>query len=124
MNQQAAAMAMGSKYVSWEEVFALGERGRKEAHFYLKRRDRSSDLVVIGREKSSRHRAFVYSVCDGSVLASTQNWSMLRLRSREDVVDWLNSIVSANESEPMLLVYHYMSSNVKSNHYYFGIFQA
>ncbi|KAL9688362.1 hypothetical protein QQ045_032783 [Rhodiola kirilowii] len=99
MNQSAAEMAPASEFVSWEEVFALGERARKEAHFYLKRRNRSSDLVVIGREKSSRHMAFVYSVCDGSVLASMLDGSMLRLTSRDDVVNCLNSVVSGNDKD-------------------------
>uniref|UniRef100_A0A7N0T6E3 Uncharacterized protein n=1 Tax=Kalanchoe fedtschenkoi TaxID=63787 RepID=A0A7N0T6E3_KALFE len=85
MNQPGPA----TEYVSWEEVFALSERGGKEARFYLKRRDRSSDLIVIGREKSSRHTAFVYSVCDGPVMASLPDVSMLRLKSRDDVVEWL-----------------------------------
>lgn len=91
MIQLAEGMVeLACEFVSWEEVFALGDRGRKEAHFYLKRRDRNSDLVVIGKEKSSRHTSFVYSVCDGSVL----DGSIPKLRSREDVVDFLNSIVS------------------------------
>ncbi|XP_054775843.1 uncharacterized protein LOC129284400 [Prosopis cineraria] len=91
-------------YVSWEEVFVSGgeSKGRKEVRYFLKRRNGSSDLAVVGREKSTRHMSYNYAVRD-EVLAfigsSTSSLSLLKLKSRRDVIDWLNSIVSDSQRE-------------------------
>ncbi|KAL9437323.1 hypothetical protein AB3S75_023227 [Citrus x aurantiifolia] len=66
------------------------DRGRREVHYYLKRRDGcGSDLAVIRKEKSSRHMSYRYVISNTSF-----TMSLYKLRSRREVVDWLNSIVS------------------------------
>lgn len=85
-----ASSSTASCYVSWEEVNTSSDRGRREVHYYLKRRDGcGSDLAVIGKEKSSRHMSYRYVISNTSFTTS-----LYKLRSRREVVDWLNSIVS------------------------------
>lgn len=93
-------------YIGWQEVFVSGgEKGRKEVRYFLKKRDGSSDLAVVGREKSSRHVSYHYAIRD-EVLASigSSSLSLLKLKSRRDVVDWLNSVVSGSDSSPFVCV--------------------
>ena len=79
-----------ASYVSWEEVYVSSDKGRREVHYYLKRRDDESDLAVIGREKSLRHMSYHYAFSFANGLINTNN----RLKSRREVIDWLNSVVS------------------------------
>ncbi|KAE8666073.1 Aproteint domain-containing protein / bromo-adjacent domain-containing protein, putative isoform 2 [Hibiscus syriacus] len=79
-------------YVSWEEVNVLSDKGRREVHYYLKRRDGVSDLAVIGREKSLRHMSYHFSIKNCSLFFSST--SFYKLKSRREVVYWLNSVVS------------------------------
>lgn len=79
-----------SSYVSWEEVYVSSDKGRREVHYYLKRRDDESDLAVIGKEKSLRHMSYHYAFSFANGLINTNN----RLKSRREVIDWLNSVVS------------------------------
>lgn len=81
-----------SEYVSWEEVFVSSDKGRREVHYFLKRRDGASDLAVIGKEKSLRHMSYHYAIRDRALLPSSS--SLSKLKSRREVVDWLNFIVS------------------------------
>ncbi|CAL5421551.1 unnamed protein product [Camellia sinensis] len=80
-------------FVRWEEVNVSNDRGRREVHYYLKRRDGTSDLVVIGKEKSLRHMSYHYAIRDRSLLSILPSSSLFKLRSRREVIDWLNSIV-------------------------------
>ncbi|XP_010551277.1 PREDICTED: uncharacterized protein LOC104821945 [Tarenaya hassleriana] len=76
-----------SSYCGWKEVHVRNEKGRKVVHYYLKRRDGTADLAVVGREKNSRRMSYRYALeTNGSVL--------FKLNTRGDVVDWLNSVVS------------------------------
>ena len=79
-----------ASYVSWEEVYVSSDKGRREVHYYLKRRDDESDLAVIGKEKSLRHMSYHYAFSFANGLINTNN----RLKSRREVIDWLNSVVS------------------------------
>lgn len=89
-----------TEYVSWEEVFVSTDRGRREVHYFLKKRDGISDLAVIGKEKSLRHMSYHNAIGDRVLipLASPSSSSslLLKLKSRREVVDWLNSVVSGN----------------------------
>ncbi|KAJ4960195.1 hypothetical protein NE237_020105 [Protea cynaroides] len=89
--EKSAASAM---FVGWEEVFVKNDKGRKEVHYYLKRKNGGSDLAVVGKERSLRHISYYYALRNRSVLLSlAPSSSLLKLRSRKDVVDWLSSIV-------------------------------
>ncbi|KDP29393.1 hypothetical protein JCGZ_18314 [Jatropha curcas] len=79
-------------YVSWEEVNVSSDKGRREVHYYLKRMDGGLDLAVIGKERSLRHMSYHYAVRNRSILLSMG--PSLKLKSRREVLDWLNSIVS------------------------------
>ncbi|GAV59198.1 BAH domain-containing protein/Agenet domain-containing protein, partial [Cephalotus follicularis] len=78
-------------YVNWEEVNVSRDKGRREVHYYLKRRDGGgSDLAVIGKEKSLRHMSYHYVIKNRPLF--------FKLKSRRDVINCLNSIIS--ESSP------------------------
>ncbi|KAK8537493.1 hypothetical protein V6N12_043653 [Hibiscus sabdariffa] len=83
-------------YVSWEEVNVSSDKGRREVHYYLKRRDGVSDLAVIGREKSLRHMSYHFAIKNRSLFFSST--SFYKLKSRREVVYWLNSVVSDSYS--------------------------
>ncbi|CAI9756085.1 unnamed protein product [Fraxinus pennsylvanica] len=89
LNSAAPASCVG-----WEEVVVSGENGRREVHYYLKRNDCGGpDLVVVGKEKSPK-RMYYYGIRDKEYLLSSLKYSsLLKLRSRGEVIDWLNSIV-------------------------------
>ncbi|KAK2971568.1 hypothetical protein RJ640_017937 [Escallonia rubra] len=79
-------------YVGWEELYVSREPGKREVNYYLKRKDGCSDLVVVGKEKSLRHMSYHYAIKDKSLLSISLSSSLLKLRSRREVIDWLNSI--------------------------------
>ncbi|XVF43029.1 hypothetical protein PTKIN_Ptkin02bG0007700 [Pterospermum kingtungense] len=83
-------------YVSWEEVNVSGDKGRREVHYYLKRRDGVSDLAVIGKEKSSRHMSYRFAIKNRSLFFSTTSFH--KLKSRKEVVYWLDSVISDSSS--------------------------
>ena len=87
---ETTSSSSSSSYVSWEEVYVSSDKGRREVHYYLKRRDEESDLAVIGKEKSLRHMSYHYAFSFANGLINTNN----RLKSRREVIDWLNSVVS------------------------------
>ncbi|KAJ8539200.1 hypothetical protein K7X08_013452 [Anisodus acutangulus] len=87
------------EYVKWEEVCVSGDKGRREVHYYLKRRDGVSDLAVVGKEKSLRHMSYYYAIKDLSLLSLSNSSSLLKLRSRREVIDWLNSILPVSDSD-------------------------
>ncbi|XP_010263509.1 PREDICTED: uncharacterized protein LOC104601746 [Nelumbo nucifera] len=79
----------------WEEVFVSNNKGKREVHYYLKRKDGNSELAVVGKERGLRHMAYYYALRNRSLLLSLfPSNTILKLRSRRDVVDWLSSIVS------------------------------
>jgi hypothetical protein len=86
----AFALALEGGYMSWEEVYVSSDKGKREVHYYLKRRDGRSDLAVIGKEKSLRHMSYHYA------FETNPSSSFVKLKSRREVIDWLNSIVSGN----------------------------
>ncbi|KAI3731617.1 hypothetical protein L1987_62806 [Smallanthus sonchifolius] len=97
-------------FVNWEEVCSTNHRGRKEVRFYLKRRCGTSDLAVVGEEKKLGHRTMTssssslyryrYANRDKSILPSLNLPS--KLRSRQAVIDCLNSIVSLSDGSFLL----------------------
>ncbi|OIW02268.1 hypothetical protein TanjilG_15257 [Lupinus angustifolius] len=88
----SAATTSYQGYVSWEEVFVSSEKGRRVVHYFLKRQSGDSDLAVIGKEKSLRHMSYRYALRNPSL------GPYLKLRSRREVIDWLDSIISADVS--------------------------
>lgn len=91
----ATANNSSAEHVGWEEVVASSEKGLREIYYYLKRSDGGRNLVVVGKEKSGRHMTYRYAIQDEKLLLSDVNRSLrLKLRSRRDVIDWLNSILS------------------------------
>lgn len=79
--------AVKEVYVGWEEVYVCREKGRKEIHYVLKRKDGGSDLAVIAKEKSLKHMTYRFLI-DVS--------SLLKPKSKKEVVDWLNSFTPGN----------------------------
>ncbi|XP_073299974.1 uncharacterized protein [Primulina huaijiensis] len=96
------AMANDStdSYVDWEEVVVSSEKGRREVHYYLKRNGGGADLVVVGKEKSVRHMSYFYAMKDNKALLSNfKRFSILKLRSRREVIDWLKSILTGERAD-------------------------
>lgn len=90
----ASPTSSTAAYVSWEEVNVSSDKGRREVHYYLKRRDGISDLAVIGKEKSLRHMSYNFAIKNRSLFFSST--SFYKLKSRKEVVCWLNSVISGN----------------------------
>ncbi|XP_010527529.1 PREDICTED: uncharacterized protein LOC104804864 [Tarenaya hassleriana] len=76
-----------TSYFSWKEVHVTSDKGMKEVHYYLKRRDGGADLAVVGRENNSRHISYRYAL-------KTNRSVLYKFNTRGDVVDWLNFVVS------------------------------
>ncbi|KAG8366598.1 hypothetical protein BUALT_Bualt17G0096500 [Buddleja alternifolia] len=92
-----------ASYVGWEEVVVSGERGRREVHYYLKRGGGGGDLVVVGKEKSARHMSYRYAFKgNDSLLSNLKRFSVLKLRCRREVIDWLNSLLSGERADGSL----------------------
>ncbi|GAU32126.1 hypothetical protein TSUD_218770 [Trifolium subterraneum] len=75
------------RYVSYEEVFVSTDKGRREVRYYLKKKNGGSDLALIGKEKSYRHMSYHYAIRKSSLAP------FFKLKSRREVLDWLNSII-------------------------------
>ncbi|GMJ05692.1 hypothetical protein like AT1G68580 [Hibiscus trionum] len=88
----ASPSSSPTAYVSWEEVNVSSDKGRREVHYYLKRRDGVSDLAVIGRERSMRHMSYHFAIKNRSLFFSST--SFYKLKSRREVIYWLTSVVS------------------------------
>ncbi|KAK8659241.1 hypothetical protein V6N13_029450 [Hibiscus sabdariffa] len=88
----ASPSSSQTAYVSWEEMNVSSDKGRREVHYYLKRRDGVSDLAVIGKEKSLRHMSYHFAIKNRSLFFSST--SFYKLKSRREVIYWLNSVVS------------------------------
>ncbi|KAK9074490.1 hypothetical protein SSX86_007088 [Deinandra increscens subsp. villosa] len=91
-------MERSAAYVNWEEICSINRRGRKEARYYLKRRDGTFDLAVIGKEKKSSSNSYRYRFAkrEKSPFLSVNLRFELpsKLRSRQEVIDFLTSVVS------------------------------
>lgn len=89
-------------FVSWYEVFVSSDRGRREVHYYLKRGDGSSDLAVVGKEKSLRHMSYHYALQNRFLNSVGLFSSLTKLKSRREVVEWLSSVVSGTTASLFL----------------------
>lgn len=80
--------------MGWEEVWVCGEKGRREVHYYLKNKDGSADLAVVGKEKSFSHISYRYAV----PVADKNNRVYVKLKSRTEVLNWLRSIAPVSRA--------------------------
>ncbi|TQD76606.1 hypothetical protein C1H46_037854 [Malus baccata] len=88
---EAAAAEAPFRFLRWNEVFVSSDKGRREVHYHLKRSDGSSDLAVVGKEKSLRHMSYHYAHRIRSLFSMS---SLVKLKSRREVIDWLDSVVA------------------------------
>ncbi|XP_047314397.1 uncharacterized protein LOC124918237 isoform X2 [Impatiens glandulifera] len=108
METTTSVTSTSSCFVSWEEFYVSNEQDkRKKVYYYLKCMDGSSDLAVVGRERSLPDMPYHYSIRNSSLLSNLS--SKLKLRSRKDVVKWLDSIVSGS---------HMLADASLTNRYY------
>ncbi|KAI4373290.1 hypothetical protein MLD38_011429 [Melastoma candidum] len=94
-------MEEGGAYLGWvEETTAVPPKGsRREVRFFLLRRgDGGKELAVVGREKSLRHMSYYLLFDRGHLLSCPP--PLGGFKSRRQVVDWLNSVVSGRPSPP------------------------
>lgn len=96
-----------AEYVAWEELLIPSSKdgGMKVVRFYLKRRDGSLDLAVVGKEKKDkkerkemtlrRSTRFHFAIQNRFLGDFTS--SSIKLRSLKEVHDWLNSFVSDDQ---------------------------
>ncbi|KAI4368996.1 hypothetical protein MLD38_017491 [Melastoma candidum] len=92
-------MEEGGAYVGWvEETTAVPPKGsRREVRFFLqRRRDGGKELAVVGRERSLRHMSYYLLFDRGHLLSCSP--PIGGFKSRREVVDWLNSVVSGRSS--------------------------
>ncbi|XP_010511864.2 PREDICTED: uncharacterized protein LOC104787905 isoform X2 [Camelina sativa] len=84
-------------YCGWNELHVKNGKGKVEVHYYLERKDGIADLAVVGRVKSSKRISFRYAL--------KKNRSVLKkLNSKEDVSNWLDSIVSGVADVPATIM--------------------
>ncbi|XP_073154770.1 uncharacterized protein [Henckelia pumila] len=96
----AMANDSAASYVDWKEVVVSSEKGRREVHYYLKRYGGGADLVVVGKEKSVRHMSYYYAMKDNKAsLSNLKRCSILKLRSRREVIDWLETILTGERAD-------------------------
>ncbi|KAH9611676.1 hypothetical protein KSS87_017394 [Heliosperma pusillum] len=83
----------GGGYIGWEEVYVCSEKGRREIHYTMKRRDGGKDLAVIAKERSLRHMTyrFLLDINDSKTTSFSNTGS--KPRSRRELIDWLNSFL-------------------------------
>ncbi|KAI3767732.1 hypothetical protein L2E82_18102 [Cichorium intybus] len=105
MEKSAPVGKIVSVFVSWEEVSLTSHRGRREVRYYLKRRDGTSDLAVVGKENKPRYNTktlssssfcYRYAIRDKYLSPSSDIpfETSSKLRSRGQVIDWLSSLVT------------------------------
>ncbi|XP_019058013.1 PREDICTED: uncharacterized protein LOC104811654 isoform X2 [Tarenaya hassleriana] len=90
----------GHHFVEWKEHFVSQERGNRVVHYFLKDSSGESILAVVGTERSVRHMFYVVSEefvrvhgAENSIHAG------FKWRSRREVVDWLTSMLSKQNSQ-------------------------
>ncbi|XP_051145890.1 uncharacterized protein LOC127261647 [Andrographis paniculata] len=86
-------------YVSWQEAVVSDEKGRRAVHYYLKRSGGGRDLVVVGKVKSSKHTSYRIAVKGEELLRLFSSRFWVKPRSRREVIDWLNSCLSACKTD-------------------------
>lgn len=95
----SSSSAASSGYEAWEEVAVSTDRGRREVHFFLRRRDGAKDLAVVGRERTLRHMSYHCALRSRSAIGLGDYALVSSLKSRREVVDWLNSVIQGRSSE-------------------------
>jgi len=103
-------------YVGWQEEYVSNDRGSRVVHYYLKDRHGKAKLAVVGTERSLRHMVYVVSE---EFLHLTNNSksnssSSMKWRSRREVVDWLDSLLS--KPRPTSSGDH--NTNITSSYYF------
>ncbi|KAK4760406.1 hypothetical protein SAY87_005299 [Trapa incisa] len=82
------------RYVGWKEVVACTGGGSRIFRYYLNRSDGRADLAVVGKEnmpyRCVLRRRRTFGLGDPEFDAK-------KLRSRRDIIDWLDSILSGLE---------------------------
>ena len=102
---KTAAATAAERYVAWQELYVCGDKGMREIHYYLKKKDGGLDLAVVGKEKSLRH--ITYRLLLDSSLSSS---SFVKLRSRREVIDWLhNFLPGINPNFPFVPFFQFVS---------------
>lgn len=102
-------------FVEWKEEFISQERGSRVVHYFLKNSDGDSVLAVVGTERSLRHMVYVVSdeflhFCG----SEKSNQACFKWRSRREVVDWLTSLLSKQQSSQDHSSTHPFKSNLFS----------
>ncbi|KAG2333177.1 hypothetical protein Bca52824_004357 [Brassica carinata] len=87
-------------FVEWKEHFVSQERGNRVVHYFLKDSAGESILAVVGTERSVRHMFYVVSEDFVRVYGSENSiHSGFKWRSRREVVDWLTSMLSKQNTQ-------------------------
>ncbi|KAJ4907676.1 agenet domain-containing protein / bromo-adjacent homology (BAH) domain-containing protein [Raphanus sativus] len=87
-------------FVEWKEHFVSQERGNRVVHYFLKDSMGESILAVVGTERSVRHMFYVVSEDFVRVYGSENSiHSGFKWRSRREVVDWLTSMLSKQNTQ-------------------------
>ncbi|XP_010545273.1 PREDICTED: uncharacterized protein LOC104817702 [Tarenaya hassleriana] len=90
----------GRHFVEWKEHFVSQERGNRIVHYFLKDSSGESILAVVGTERSVRHMFYVVSEEFVRVHgAGNSIHAGFKWRSRREVVDWLTSMLSKQNSQ-------------------------
>ncbi|GER32852.1 zinc transporter [Striga asiatica] len=98
--EMVPTMAINEHYfVEWKEQYVSKERGNRVVHYFLKDNSGESILAIVGTERSVRHMFYVVSeefVSAHGAESSVQ--AGFRWRSRREVVNWLTSMLSKQQS--------------------------
>ncbi|CAH8323590.1 unnamed protein product [Eruca vesicaria subsp. sativa] len=87
-------------FVEWKEHFVSKERGSRVVHYFLKDSAGESILAIVGTERSARHMFYVVSEDFVSFYGSENSiHAGFKWRSRREVVDWLTSMLSKQNSQ-------------------------
>uniref|UniRef100_A0A1J3I3I8 BAH domain-containing protein n=1 Tax=Noccaea caerulescens TaxID=107243 RepID=A0A1J3I3I8_NOCCA len=87
-------------FVEWKEHFVSQERGNRVVHYFLKDSAGESILAVVGTERSVRHMFYVVSEDFVRIYGSENSiHAGFKWRSRREVVDWLTSMLSKQNTQ-------------------------
>lgn len=87
-------------FVEWKEHFVSQERGNRVVHYFLKDFAGESILAVVGTERSVRHMFYVVSEEFVRIHGSESSiHAGFKWRSRREVVDWLTSMLSKQNTQ-------------------------
>ncbi|CAK7326553.1 unnamed protein product [Dovyalis caffra] len=123
-SQPESATSLGTLgYISWEEVYVSSDKGRREVRYYLKRNDGGKDLAIVGKEKSLRHMSYYFAIRNRSKFFSMA--PSLKPKSRREVIDWLDSIVSGTGYyKPVDTLFRVVVNDVRCSLPHESFFQA